>query len=233
MIKAYINIPLAAILSMLFAAGAFAASTVEEFEIEGLISPASPKALTTGLEEKLGVKVVGLQLKGTDRGWPVLRVEFDAGQLSRQDIEASIASIEDPAGHNYQVHTGPAVISADYTDEEKQAMAALGPAAPEVEVMANPIEASSESTGRGKELFENYCATCHGLSGGGHGPAAHGITTFPRQLWVWNNADSSADGYLYWFITNGRNEMPPWGLVLSENERWDVINYIKTLQKPD
>ncbi len=62
---------------------------------------------------------------------------------------------------------------------------------------------------------------------------AHGITTFPRQLWVWNNSDSSADGYLFWFITNGRNEMPPWGLILSENDRWDVINYIKTLTKQE
>jgi len=26
--------------------------------------------------------------------------------------------------------------------------------------------------------------------------------------------------------------MPPWGLILSENNRWDLINYIKTIKNP-
>ena len=125
------------------------------------------------------------------------------------------------------------MINAPYTEEEIKAMAMLGPGAADIAVLANPIDDSDDSLGRGKKLFENNCTTCHGLNGGGHGPAAQGITTFPRQLWVWNNSDSSADCYLFWFITNGRNEMPPWGLILSENDRWDVINYIKTLKKPE
>ncbi|MCH7882447.1 MAG: cytochrome c [Proteobacteria bacterium] len=125
------------------------------------------------------------------------------------------------------------MINAPYTEEENKAMAMLGPAAPDISDLTNPIDASNASLGRGRQLFENYCTTCHGLNGGGYGPAAHGITTFPRQLWVWYNTDSATDGYLYWFITNGRNEMPPWGIILSENERWDVINYIKTLKRPE
>jgi mono/diheme cytochrome c family protein len=218
---------------LLFSTSSFAALAIEMFEIEGLISPASPKALTAELESLLKVKVVDLNLKNTASGWPVISIEFDSGQLSREDIEKVIATIEDPAGHKYQVHKGPPMNNAPYTEEEKNAMAMLGPAEPDIVVLANPIDASVESLGRGKSLFENYCTTCHGLNGSGHGPAAHGITTFPRQLWVWNNSDSSTDGYLFWFITNGRNEMPPWGLILSENDRWDVINYIKTLKKPE
>ena len=208
------------------------ASTVEKFEIEGLISAASPKALSAGLESELQVKVLDLNLKNTESGWPVISIEFDSSQMSRADIEKSIASIEDPAGHKYRVHNGPPISNAAFTDEELKAMAALGPAAPEIPVVTNPIKSSDESKGRGKLVFETNCATCHGLSGSGQGPAAHGITTFPGQLWAWNNTDSSTDGYLYWFITNGRNEMPPWGLVLSENERWDAINYIKSLKAP-
>ena len=220
-------------LVMLVSAGVYAAPIVEDFEIEGLISPASPKALTTELEQRLGVKVVNLNLKDTDTGWPVLSVEFDSDQLSREEIEQTIATIEDPAGHKYQVHKGPPVINAAYTDEEEKAMAALGPSAPDIPTVVNPVAMSEDSVMRGKGLYAKYCTTCHGLNGGGHGPAAHGITTFPRQLWVWNNADSSADGYLFWFITNGRNEMPPGGVILSENERWDVINYIKTIKAPE
>jgi mono/diheme cytochrome c family protein len=209
-----------------------AAMSIETFEIEGLISPASPLALISELQQQLDVKVVDLNLKNTPSGWPVLSVEFDSAKISRDQVEKAIASIEDPAGHNFKVHIGPPSVNAPFTQEETEAMARFGPAAPDIETMANPIETSADSVLRGKNLFENYCTTCHGLSGNGQGPAAHGITTFPRQLWVWNGTDSSTDGYLFWFITNGRNEMPPWGLILSENNRWDVINYIKTLENP-
>ncbi|MEE8364231.1 MAG: hypothetical protein V3R76_00460, partial [Gammaproteobacteria bacterium] len=55
---------------LLSSTSSFAA--VELFEIEGLISPASPKALTAELESQLKVKVVNLNLKNTASGWPVL-----------------------------------------------------------------------------------------------------------------------------------------------------------------
>jgi mono/diheme cytochrome c family protein len=221
------------LVSLLFVTSSFAALKVELFEIEGLISPASPKALTTELESRLKVKVLDLNLKNTASGWPVLSIEFDSGQITRKTIEQTIATIEDPAGHKYRVHMGPPMNNAPYTEEENKAIAMLGPAAPDIAVLTNPIDASNDSLGRGKKIFDKNCTTCHGLDGSGHGPAAHGITTFSRQLWVWNNSDSSADGYLFWFITNGRNEMPPWGLILSENDRWDLINYIKTLTKQE
>lgn len=220
------------LVTLLISTSSVAAPKVEMFQIEGLTSAASPKALTAGLESKLKVKVLGLNLKNTDSGWPVLSVEFDSGQISRTDIEKTIAAIEDPAGHKYRVHKGPPVSNAAYTEEEINAMKALGPGEPVIPPVTNPVKSSSESLGRGQRMYETNCAACHGLNGGGQGPSAHGITTFPRQLWVWNNTDSSTDAYLYWFITNGRNEMPPWGLILSENDRWDVINYIKSLKKP-
>lgn len=220
------------LVGLLTSTSSVAARTVEMFEIEGLISTASPKALIAALEGELKTRVLELNLKNTESGWPVISVEFDSGQLSRDDIEKFIAGIEDPAGHKYRVHQGPPISNAAFTEEELMAMALFGPAPPDIPSVTNPIESSQESQGRGKQIFEINCATCHGMNGNGQGPAAHGITTFPRQLWAWNNTDSSTDGYLFWFVTNGRNEMPPWGLVLSENERWDVINYIKTLQQP-
>ena len=232
--KALFSVNLLVILvTLLTTTSTLAALTVEKFEIEGLTSAASPETLTAALESDLNVKVVGLNLKGSPSGWPVLSIEFDSAQLSREDIEQKIATIEDPAGHNYRVNKKPSINNTVYIDEELRAMASLGPTAPDIPAIVNPIKASSESLARGKNLFEVNCATCHGLNGNGNGPAALGIATFPRQLWAWYNTDSSTDGYLYWFVTNGRNEMPPWGLVMSENERWDVINYIKTLKQPE
>ena len=85
----------------------FAGTIEEEFKIEGLISPASPKALKSALEKELEVKVIDLNLKNTKTGWPVLTVQFDSGAVSREKIENVIGEIEDPAGHKYKVHRGP------------------------------------------------------------------------------------------------------------------------------
>ena len=79
----------------------------EKFKIEGLISPASPKALTEGLEKELDLKVIGIVLTDTSSGWPELTVRYDSSSFSREKIEEVISEIEDPAGHKYQVHKGP------------------------------------------------------------------------------------------------------------------------------
>ena len=90
----------------------------------------------------------------------------------------------------------------------------------------------SSSVARGEELFIKNCAKCHGESGNGYGPVTQGFTTWPRQLWAWHKTGPETDGYIYWFITNGRSDMPPWGVILSEKERWDLVSYVKTLKPP-
>ena len=76
------------------------------------------------------------------------------------------------------------------------------------------------------------CAKCHGESGNGYGPVTQGFTTWPRQLWVWHNTGPETDGYIYWFITYGRSDMPPWGVILSDKEKWDLVSYVKTIKPP-
>ena len=209
------------------------AGTVEEqFKIEGLISPASPKALQAGLEKELAVKVVGLELTDTGSGWPELTLQYDSSSVSKEDIEEAIASIDDPAGHNYKVHKGPLQANAALTEEEMQSIAKLGPMAEAFPQLTNPLAGDADSANRGKDLYVKNCAKCHGESGNGYGPVSHGFTTWPRQLWAWNSTGPETDGYLYWFITNGRSDMPPWGIILSENERWDLVSYVKTLKPP-
>jgi mono/diheme cytochrome c family protein len=210
----------------------FAGTVEEEFKIEGLISPASPKALRSALEKELGIKVIDLNLKSTKTGWPVLRVQFDPVAVSKEEIEKVIGEIEDPAGHKYKVHHGPLLANAPILGEEQKAIAILGDTAEVFPTMKNPITDKAASASRGGKLFVNNCAKCHGLSGNGYGTVAHGFTTWPRQLWAWNNTGPETDGYLFWIITNGRSDMPPWGLILSENNRWDLINYIKTIKNP-
>ena len=208
---------------------AHAADVTEEFQVEGLVSPASPKALAAALEERLAVKVVGYQLRDTESGWPVVRVEFAEGAVTRSEIAAVIDDTEDPTGRRFKVRAGPPLLSVALLAEETAADGALGDPASEAPAIANPVEATSESLARGKDLYGRNCAKCHGADGNGTGPSTHGITADPRKLWVWGSAGDAVDGYLFSIISNGRTDMPPWGLVLSETERWDLVNYVKSL----
>ena len=113
------------------------------------------------------------------------------------------------------------------------AMMKFGDMTMDLKQVKNPTVDFDSSIKRGKDMFAKNCAKCHGLSGNGYGVVAHGFTTWPKQLWVWYKADSSADSYLFWILENGKSDMPPWGLILSEDERWDLINYIKTIKKPE
>ena len=81
----------------------WAVSVKEEFKIEGIISIASIKALQSELLKKLDVKILDLNLKQTDSGWPVLKIEYDPDIITKDKIETVIGEIEDPAGHKYKV----------------------------------------------------------------------------------------------------------------------------------
>ena len=212
---------------------ALAESIQEKFKIEGILSIASIKVLQTELPKKIDVKIVDLNLKKSDSGWPELELQYDTNSVRKEDIEKMIGEIEDPAGHKYKVHKGPLLTNAALLEEEMAAMSVMGDTAVGVNQVKNPTVDFDESIKLGEVIYKKNCAKCHGLNGNGYGVVAHGFTTWPKQLWAWNGADSGADGYLYWIMENGRSDMPPWGLILSVDERWDLINYVKTIKKPE
>ena len=81
----------------------------------------------------------------------------------------------------------------------------------------------------GKKLAETNCFSCHGASGKGDGPAAAALTPKPAD-WTSPKVQAESEGTLFWKISNGRGPMPPWK-HLPEKERWQIVNYIRTLQK--
>ena len=56
----------------------WAVTVEEEFKIEGITSIASIKALQSELLKQLDLKIIDLNLKKTDSGWPVLRVKYNS-----------------------------------------------------------------------------------------------------------------------------------------------------------
>lgn len=97
----------------------------------------------------------------------------------------------------------------------------------EAKAIDNPI-AESQNVVRGKALFDLLCTVCHGDTGRGDGVTLEHLNPKPANL-TSKEIQSQTDGELYWKITTGRLPMQSYSNVLSSQEIWHVINYIRTL----
>lgn len=89
----------------------------------------------------------------------------------------------------------------------------------------NPVPANDAS--RERKLFEANCASCHRPTGRGNGPLAAGLETLPADLVAM--ARQHPDGDFAWKIASGRGPMPGWKETLTENQIWDLVNFIQNL----
>jgi mono/diheme cytochrome c family protein len=96
----------------------------------------------------------------------------------------------------------------------------------EAKATKNPVKGS----GNAKKNIETNCVTCHGPGGKGDGPAAAALPPPKPADWTSAKVQSESDGELFWKIANGRGAMPPWK-HLPDKDRWEIINYIRTLKK--
>jgi len=94
----------------------------------------------------------------------------------------------------------------------------------------NPIAPSQESIAAGQKIYSKTCAMCHGKSGDADGPAVIELNIHPAKLSD-PHLTTESDGSLFWKITTGRKPMPAYGKRLSETDRWNLVNYVRTLPK--
>ena len=96
----------------------------------------------------------------------------------------------------------------------------------------SPTGFSAQSVADGQKLFSANCVACHGVDGRGDGPAAAALPVKPANLTeehVW----SHSDGEMFWWLTGGIQTrtgdplMPAFGAILSETDRWALIDYIR------
>ncbi len=93
----------------------------------------------------------------------------------------------------------------------------------------NPIPADAESVQRGHLVYVINCAGCHGTTGLGDGPTAAALNPKPANLRV-HMAQGHSNAQLFEWISQGidGSAMPAFEGRLTEQKRWDVINYIRT-----
>ncbi|HWC04994.1 MAG TPA: cytochrome c [Methylomirabilota bacterium] len=94
----------------------------------------------------------------------------------------------------------------------------------------NPVPKTDAAVAAGKKhTVDKACTACHGESGKGDGPGAAALNPKPAD-WTSAKVQQESDGCIFWKITTGRGAMPPWAAI-PENERWQIIHYIRTLKK--
>jgi mono/diheme cytochrome c family protein len=97
----------------------------------------------------------------------------------------------------------------------------------------NPIEADEASIARGAELYDIHCKMCHGQTFEGNGPIAPFLANKPANL-TSPVVQSKSDGSIFLTISNGvAGKMPPLNENLLVTDRWDLVNFIRTLTIED
>ena len=95
----------------------------------------------------------------------------------------------------------------------------------------NPVPITTALLEQGQTKFNIYCSPCHDQTGMGHG-------IVPAHVPIWQPSDLTddrvvqfADGDIFNVITNGRRTMPPYEFQITIPERWNIISYLRVLQR--
>lgn len=101
------------------------------------------------------------------------------------------------------------------------------------EIIENPYPITDAGLAEGKEMFNYFCAICHGEKGDGAGYLVRddgGV--YPVQPAILTNEEFTAasNGRMYHTIIYGKNLMGGYADKISYEERWQVIHYIRSLQ---
>ena len=97
--------------------------------------------------------------------------------------------------------------------------------------LANPTPPAGleASIRRGEVKFRKTCVPCHGSDLSGHGPVAPLMMTAADLLAP--PTRQRADGFLYAYVRHGGIIMPSHGAQVRPREAWDLVNYVRRLQK--
>ncbi len=97
------------------------------------------------------------------------------------------------------------------------------------EVLMSPFDSKTVDMVRGAKVYATFCQTCHGLSGDGDGPVTKRGVPPPPSLKT-EKVRKMPDGDIYYLISHGVGNMPPYNVQIKRNDRWLVTHFIKTMK---
>jgi high-affinity iron transporter len=101
-------------------------------------------------------------------------------------------------------------------------------------VVAEHLPAERPSATRGRELFDENCAGCHGMEGRGDGADAREAELTPADFTdpVFMRVETPIDFFLMITVGRRRGGMPEWAQSLSVQQRWDLVAHLWMLAHP-
>jgi mono/diheme cytochrome c family protein len=97
--------------------------------------------------------------------------------------------------------------------------------------LKNPVPVTAEALSAGERSYAHNCQKCHGGKGNGLGEKAPELSIAPSDFTNAKDMDALADGELFEEITKGNLPMPAFEDKLSEQERWQLVDYIRTFSR--
>jgi len=97
--------------------------------------------------------------------------------------------------------------------------------------LVNPSAADPMSIVRGENAYGFYCIQCHGPAGDGFGTVGQSFAPLPADLRS-QEVQRQSDEELFVKISLGYKRCPPLAYTVAKNDRWNIINYLRSLANP-
>ena len=95
--------------------------------------------------------------------------------------------------------------------------------------MKNPVPRTPAALAAARDTFNDRCVNCHGETGKGDGPDAMMYTPKPADLSDAHMMGMMSDGEIFYKISEGRNAMLAFKNLLTVEQRWQLVHYVRTL----
>ncbi|HMD40092.1 MAG TPA: cytochrome c [Candidatus Acidoferrum sp.] len=102
----------------------------------------------------------------------------------------------------------------------------------EAKQLKNPIPSSPQALSAARAVYLEKCANCHGDTGKGDGPDAANYFPSPTNLTDAPHVNSVTDGEIFYQISQGRKPMPGFKRRLTEEQRWQLVLFVRSLAVP-
>jgi len=96
--------------------------------------------------------------------------------------------------------------------------------------LKNPLTYGKKSVDRGNKTYFFFCVQCHGPNADGNGTVGQSFAPLPANL-AGQVVQGQSDGELFYKISLGYRRHPPLATTISEEDRWAVVNYLRSLGK--
>lgn len=175
----------------------------------------------------IGYALIALAVVGCDKNQP--NIELIQDMMDQPSFKAQDYDPSNPSGATMRVPPEGTIPRGfkPYTYKPSEGETAG-------KKLVNPLagKADPQTLAKGRERYQTFCAVCHGNEGRGDGPVATKMLVKAPPPLISELVRNFPDGRIYHIITVGQGIMGPYAAqVGTPDQRWALVNYIRSLQK--